>query len=317
MVEDSQQLGIRLDKFISTLPEVGSRNRGEFLITEGLVTVNKKIRKSSYLLCFGDVIEVELPQPEPSDLQPLNAPLNIVFEDEFLLVINKPSGLVVHPAAGHTSDTLVNILLYHRPEITVGLDQLRPGIVHRLDKETSGLLVIAKDSKTQTDLMTQFKNRTTHRIYYAVVSRRPKNESGRIESIIARHPTDRKKFSSIKEKDSSIGKWAATNYQVLGSLNNEVSYLSLKLETGRTHQIRVHLSELGHPLIGDLPYGFKPKESYFKSLSCKKFLSQCERVMLHAAELGFRHPATYQAMNFKVDWPEPEKNFLKELGFLK
>lgn len=294
--------GLRLDKFLSSMDEIQSRSRALLLIEAGRVLVNGKSVKASYLLSGSETIEVHLPEPAPTELKPLDLPLEILFEDEFLLVLNKPAGLVVHPAAGHEQDTLVNALIAHSNSFAMKFGDQRPGIVHRLDKDTSGIMVVAKTDRIQQELSQQFKERSIHRIYFAVVCGLLRQEQGTIKSFLARHPVDRKKFASVRGRDKKnivdlenppkVGKWAQTDFFVEERHPSGFSYVRLKLHTGRTHQIRVHLSESGFPILGDELYGGKRKNK------------PVPRFALHAAELGFRHPATGESLMFKRDWPE-------------
>jgi 23S rRNA pseudouridine1911/1915/1917 synthase len=318
-----EMMGTRLDKALALRPEVQTRSRASHLIEEGLVTVNSRMVKASLVLKLGDYIEIQLPEPEPTDLVPYDFPLEILFEDEHLIVINKPSGLVVHPAAGHSQDTLVNALIHHARDLSMKFGEQRPGIVHRLDKETSGILVVAKNDKTHAHLTQQFKERSIHRIYYAVCLGLPKPATGQSQSYLARHPVDRKRYASIlgpdkkiqtaKEPQPSVGKWAVTHYEVLKN-HSGLSYCKLKLETGRTHQIRVHLSEKGTPIAGDNLYGADKK---IKGISAKKVqedLKNLNRFLLHAAELGFVHPVTGNNIFFMQDWPPDIKSLLQKWG---
>lgn len=305
--------GSRLDKFLSSLEEISSRNYAKQLIEEGRVSVNGKSVKPSFALIEGQIVEVNLPELQSTALVPYKLKLDIVFEDEHVLVVNKPSGLVVHPAAGHQQDTLVNALLNHTTDLSMK-NEIRPGIVHRIDKETSGLLVVAKNDFAHEALAQQFKNKTTHRVYYAVLNGHLPKVQGIVRSYIGRHPNDRKRFSSVKENnrivsdpdlDLTHAKWAVTHFNKVAQHSN-MSYVRLKLETGRTHQIRVHMSEQGHPLVGDLVYGFSVKK--MKELGLSRFF-------LHAAELGFVHPVTQENLMFKIPWPEADNLKLLEWGF--
>jgi 23S rRNA pseudouridine1911/1915/1917 synthase len=304
-------LGLRIDKALSFVPEIGSRSRAEFLISQDLVRVNEKPVKSSYRITEKDLLTVTLPEAEKSELVPYDFPIQILHEDKDVIVVNKPAGLVVHPAAGHSQDTLVNVLLHHTDNLSMKFGENRPGIVHRLDKDTSGILVVAKNDFSHENLAQQFKARKVHRIYFAVCTGTAKTKSGTIESFIARHPTNRKKFASVTGKDKKIihdkknsppvGKWSITHYEIIG-FQKDFSYLRIKLETGRTHQIRVHLSEIGIPIAGDLTYAPNKK-------------IDIPRFALHAAELGFVHPSTGENLFFRVPWPEDLSPFLKSLGF--
>lgn len=309
----SEDVGTRLDKFLAGLEEISSRNYAKNLIEKKLVTINSKIAKASATLSEGQTIEINLPELAPSKLEPFNFKLDIVFEDSDILVVNKPSGLVVHPAAGHQQDTLVNALLHYTQELSMK-NETRPGIIHRIDKETSGLLVVAKNDFAHERLAQQFKDKTTHRIYYALLEGNLLRINGYCKSYISRHHQDRKKFGSVKENNKiisdenkivEIGKWAVTHYSKLAQHTN-MSYVRLKLETGRTHQIRVHMSELGFPLVGDTLYGYSKKKKSELDLS---------RFYLHAAELGFVHPRTGEEKLFKISWPTEDDNKLKQFGF--
>lgn len=298
----------RIDKWISEASHLKeflpTRSYIQNLIDSGAVTVNGKIVKSSYTLKTNDVVQIQIPEKKPTALLPYKFPLEIIFEDSDVLVINKPSGLVVHPAAGHEQDTLVNALLSYTKDLSMKNEE-RPGIVHRIDKETSGLLVIAKNDFSHDELSKQFKDKTTHRIYYAITEGSKVLTSGTIKSYLARHSTDRKKFASIKNKESTEGKFAVTYYQLLQSVGGKHLY-KLQLETGRTHQIRVHMSENGHPLVGDSMYGYSVKK--IKDEKIKRFF-------LHAAELGFKHPRTNEFLSFKSIWPDEDLKQIRTWGF--
>lgn len=315
--------GLRLDKALSLNEKIGTRSRAAHLIELAAVMVNGKISKPSVPLKAGDNIEVLLPAPTPSELQPYDLKLDVLFEDHDLIVINKPAGLVVHPAAGHAHDTLVNALISHTDDLSMKFGEDRPGIVHRLDKETSGVIVIAKNDITHEALTAQFKERSTHRIYYAVAIGTTKNLQGSFRSFLARHPVDRKRYASVLGEDRKlfqdphsppdIGKWAVTHYEVL-QRKSSLSYLKLKLETGRTHQIRVHLSESGLPIAGDSLYGADKKVRTVEAKSIQEDLRTLPRFLLHAAELGFTHPRTKERMSFTQDWPEDVQLLLKKWG---
>ena len=307
-------IGLRLDKALSNDSEILTRSRAEWLIKNNLVTVNKKLAKCSYLVHANDEIILSIPEKSDSKLNPLKLDLNILFEDQDVIVINKPANLVIHPAPGHHEDTLVNALIAHTTDLSMKFNENRPGIVHRLDKDTSGVLVVAKNDLAHEHLASQFRNRTTHRIYFCVSIGRPKNIAGKIQSTLARHPKDRKKYSSQKNE---IGKIAITNYELLNSVESSISYLKLKLETGRTHQIRVHLSELGCPIAQDTMYGGSKKIKTIKNKHQQEILNRFPRLALHAAELGFVHPTKNEYMEFKVDWPDDLLPLIRELGLLK
>ena len=308
-------IGLRLDKGLSFIPNIGTRSRAENLITSSLVIVNGKAAKSSHRISNHDDIWISFPEPEPTHLTPLDLSLDILFEDDDLIVINKPAGLVVHPAAGHTQDTLVNALIHHTKNLSMKFGENRPGIVHRLDRDTSGVLVVAKNDFAHEHLAQQFKAKTVHRIYFAACLGVPKTQHGTIRSFLARHPTDRKRYSSIAG-NVQVGKWSVTHFQVLHQNPSGLCYLKLKLETGRTHQIRVHLSESGFPVLGDVMYGADKKLKSIKSSSLRAQLEKIPRFALHAAELGFIHPTTGEQKKFSVNWPDDLKPVLLDLGFL-
>jgi 23S rRNA pseudouridine1911/1915/1917 synthase len=299
-------IGQRLDKALGNHPEIQTRTKAQWLIDNDCVQVNNKVQKSSYKVSAQDSIEINLPEPKPTDLVPLHQNLDVVFEDEELIVINKPSGLVVHPAAGHEQDTLVNMLLAHTKKLSMRFGENRPGIVHRLDMDTSGLIVVAKNDHAHESLASQFKNKTTERVYWAVSVNAPKLDTGKIQSLLARHPSDRKKYASTK--NAALGKIAVTNYKVLQRLNGLCS-LELRLETGRTHQIRVHMREQGCPLLADPIYGVA-------SGNGSKNKIEFPRLALHACVLGFVHPSTGETKRFFRSWPVKELKILTENNFV-
>ena len=297
LVITDDQAGQRLDKFLGQMDFIQSRTRAAWLIDQGLVCRKGKPLKASYKVQAQDQIQIEIPVAEPTTLQPLAAPLDRLYEDDELVVLNKPAGLVVHPAAGHAQDTLVNILLHHVDKLAMGFGENRPGIVHRLDRDTSGILVVAKNDRSHRFLAQQFRLKTAHRIYWALVQGVPMQREGTIRSHLARHPRDRKRFAS-----NVTGKLAITHYKLLQSLPSKVSWLQLKLETGRTHQIRVHLSESHWPILGDPVYSGAKTKTY-------------PRLALHACELGFEHPISHEHMLFRVSWPIELKKMAADLGF--
>ncbi|MEN0058534.1 MAG: RluA family pseudouridine synthase [Bdellovibrio sp.] len=323
MLVTEEMNGLRLDKALALLPEVGTRSRASHLIDSELVFLNGKSGKASAVVKISDALELHLPESTPSGLQPFALALDVLYEDADLIVINKPAGLVVHPAAGHEQDTLVNALLAHTSDLSMKFGEERPGIVHRLDKETSGIMVVAKNDKTHEALTLQFKERSTHRIYNAVCLGTPAQLSGTIKSFLARHPTDRKRYASVLGPDRkilkdphsppAIGKWAVTHYEVL-KRSHGLSYLKLKLETGRTHQIRVHLSEQGFPIAGDSLYGANKKVQRAEARSVQEDVKNLPRFLLHASELGFTHPRTQERMSFQQDWPPEIFQLLERWG---
>lgn len=287
---------MRLDAFVCEVSEL-SRSAAARLIDDGNVTVGIKKVKKNYTVAAGDEVDVIIPEPEASEILPENIPLCIIYEDDDIIIVNKPSGMVVHPAPGNYSGTLVNALLYHAGERLSGIGGvIRPGIVHRIDKDTSGLLVVAKNDFAHTALSEELKYHGIVREYHALVKGKMKEPCGEINAAIGRHPTDRKKMAVLPI--SACGaKEAITYYEVLKEYPG-ISYLKLSLKTGRTHQIRVHMSYLGHALIGDEVYS-KPNTAFEKEH--KKYLSG---QALHAKRLTLTHPRTKERMTFECELPE-------------
>ena len=294
----AEENGIRLDTFIAqALPDI-SRSAAQKLMDNGLVTLNGKTVKKNHKTTAGEVFEIELPEPEETDLVPQDIPLDIVYEDDDVILINKPRGMVVHPAPGHPDGTLVNALMYHCGDSLSGIGGVkRPGIVHRIDMDTSGLLIVAKNDAAHAHLSDQLSDRSLSRVYEAVVYGRLKEDSGTIDAPIGRHPTDRKRMA-VTDKNSRN---AVTHYEVIARYNG-FTHVRCILETGRTHQIRVHMTHIGHPLLGDLVYGRKKAE---KGLS-----GQC----LHAKRLKFIHPSSGEPMAFETELPDYFAEVLKKLG---
>lgn len=308
----------RLDLFLTHHIENATRTKVQQAIEAGMVLVNGNTVKASYKISPGEIIHVAVPKPPAPDVLPENIPLDIRYEDDYLLIINKPAGMVVHPAYANYTGTLVNALLHHCNTNLSTLNDAatRPGIVHRLDKDTSGLMVVAKDDYTHAQLAKQFSSRTISREYWAIVwgrftqERRRKGEktSGIIEASLGRSKSDRKKIAVSDE-----GKAAITEYTAL----EEFEYLSLvklKLRTGRTHQIRVHLHHIGHPVFGDPTYGGRRiawgGSEKKKKEEVQRFLKIIDRQALHAKTIGFIHPATKEKMKFEAELPEDMNNIL-------
>lgn len=296
----SNASGERLDAFLAAQLGQLSRSRIEGLIKAGLILVNEKKVSKSYRIHSGDRVDVMIPPPEDSTPEPCTMDLDIVYEDEHLLVLNKPKGVVVHPAPGHTGDTLVNGLLAHCKDSLSGINgEKRPGIVHRIDKDTSGLLVVAKNDQAHQGLAVQFERHTIDRVYETVVFGRMPEEKGMVDAPIGRSQKDRKKMA-VGARNT---KRAVTHYEVLRQYRS-FAHLACRLETGRTHQIRVHLSSIGHFVLGDLVYG-----RAVPGLNLD-FEGQC----LHAKVLGFDHPITGEHMVFETPLPEYFKKVLTKLG---
>lgn len=294
---DGENSDLRLDKYLVSQLEDFTRSAVSKLIEGGQVKVNEKTASKNYKCKAGDRVEIEIPDPVELDVTAENIPLDIVYEDSDLLVVNKPKGMVVHPAAGNYSGTLVNALLYHCKDSLSGINGvIRPGIVHRIDKDTSGLLIVAKNDTAHLDLAQQIKEHSFHRAYQAVAYGNFKEDNGTVNQPIGRHPKDRKKMA-VTFKNS---KNAVTHYEVI-SRYEKFTHIRCVLETGRTHQIRVHMAYIGHPLAGDEVYG------------PKKVITQLNGQCLHAGELGFVHPRTKEYMEFTAPLPEYFTNFLKKL----
>ena len=289
--------GERLDAFLARSVENLSRSGAQKLLEDGCVLRNGKPGKKNDKLNIGDRLEVTVPEPKPVDIAPKDIPLDIVYEDEDVLVINKPKGLVVHPAAGHQDDTLVNGLLYAKGDALSGINgELRPGIVHRIDKDTSGLLAVAKNDLAHAVLASQLKDHTMARTYECIVCGGMKEDSGTVDAPIGRHPTDRKKMC-VTQRNS---KNAVTHWEVVGRYRG-YTHLRCTLETGRTHQIRVHMAHIGHPILGDVVYGHKKPE-----------LGQSSQV-LHAGQLCFRHPRDGRPVMVFAPLPEYFSELLHKL----
>ena len=294
----------RLDKFLQKKFPDTSRGTFQRFIQDGDVRVDGKTVKTTHHPRAGEEIIINWPEPEPTEAQPEDIPLEVLYEDDRLLVINKPAGLVVHPAAGHARGTLVNALLHHCAGQLSGVGGVaRPGIVHRLDKDTSGCLVVAKDDSAHHALSAQFANRKTTKIYQALVCGHPRKERITVKAPIARHPVHRKKMA-IAER----GRNSHTDFRMLEALHDS-ALVEAKLHTGRTHQIRVHLQHLGCPLVGDPVYGGRPTRQFAESTGY-----EAPRQMLHAAVLGFTHPLSGRKM--EVNAPLPA-DFVDAVNFLK
>lgn len=289
------QKNIRIDKFLTTQLEDFSRSKIQQLIAGDLVLVNDEIIKANYKVENGDMIVVTIPEPEVIDIKSEDIPLDIIYEDEDIVIINKAQGMVVHPGAGNPDGTLVNALLYHIDDLSGINGEIRPGIVHRLDKDTSGVLVVAKNDTAHVHLSDQLQERTVKRTYWAIVHDQIPHENGTIDAPIGRDPNDRQKFTVIKD-----GKEAITHFKVLEHFN-EFTFVEISLETGRTHQIRVHFNYIQHPIAGDETYG--PRKTL-----------KGNGQFLHARALEFVHPRTNEVMHFEADLPEV---FNKNLELLR
>lgn len=291
--EDNERLDLYLSQALSDV----SRSYIQKLIKEGLVNVNNKVVKAKYVVSEGDYIQIKLPEPKKLEIEPENIPIEIVYEDEDIAVVNKPQGMVVHPAPGNYKGTLVNALLYQLSSLSSINGIIRPGIVHRIDKDTSGLLMIAKNNLAHEELSKQLKAHTINRIYNAIVDGNIKEENGTIDAPIGRHPIDRKKMT-VADVNS---REAVTHFRVLERFG-QYTLIEAKLETGRTHQIRVHMSFINHAVTGDPVYGGKNQR--FKT----------NGQLLHAKTIGFIHPRTGEYLEFNSSLPE---HFTKVLKILR
>ncbi len=292
----SQEAGKRIDVFIKEhIPEL-SRNRIKRLIEEALVLVNQKQIKASYRVKPEEEVKIEVPPEKELELEPRDVPFEIIYEDQDIAVINKPVGVVVHPAPGHKDDTLVHGLLLRLKNLSGIGGKIRPGIVHRLDKDTSGIMLVAKNDFSHKKLVEAFKNREINKTYIAIVYKNLPRKTGKIETFIGRHPVHRKKMAVLKE-----GRLAITIYQVKEFLY-KASLVFAKPVTGRTHQLRVHFSHIGHPILGDPVYG-----------GLKHDIPKPPRLMLHAYEISFIHPRTQEKMDFLAKIPEEFEHYIKNL----
>lgn len=299
---DINDVGKRLDVYVAERGGI-TRSASAKLTERGAVKVNGVKMPKNYRLREGDTVDIDFPEPIPDRAEPENIPLDIVYEDDYLLIVNKPKGMVVHPAAGNPTGTLVNALLYHCGTSLSGINGvIRPGIVHRIDKDTSGLLAVAKTDAAHVSLAEQISSHSFGRRYEAIINGHLRDESGTVDAPIGRHPVDRKKMAIVKG-----GKPAVTHYSVVSRLQ-KADHIALRLETGRTHQIRVHMASLGHPLLGDTVYG--GGKSRFEVTHASLLSGQC----LHAKTISFVHPITGELMKFDSALPEYFTECLRLLG---
>ena len=298
LIAEAEDTGKRIDVFVSDNMDSLSRSMVQKLIENGEILVNDKNIKSNYKLRKGDFVSAVIPDPEVVDILAEDIPLEVLYEDDDIIVVNKPKGMVVHPAAGHFSGTLVNALMYHCKDNLSGINgELRPGIVHRIDKDTSGILVSAKNDNAHRELALQLADHSITRKYYAVCFNNLKEDGGTVNKPLGRNPKDRKKMA-ITEKG---GRHAITHYTVLERFG-KYTFIQAQLETGRTHQIRVHMSSIGHPLLGDFVYG--PEKQPF---------GINDGQVLHAGVLGFIHPTKKEYMEFSAPLPEGFEKLLEKL----
>lgn len=293
---DNDNVGIRIDKYLNDIFEDKSRSYLQGLIEKEYIKVNNKCIKSNYKLRLNDKIEIILPEPEVLKVDPEDIPIDILYEDNDVIVVNKSKGMVVHPAPGNYNGTLVNAILYHCRDLSSINGVIRPGIVHRIDKDTSGVLVIAKNDEAHNFLSEQLKNHTMKREYYALTEGIITNDEGVIDKPLGRNKNDRLKYAIVEG-----GKRAVTHYNVLERYNKGYTLVKCVLETGRTHQIRVHMASIHHPLVGDPLYGYKKQRI--------KATGQ----MLHARVLGFIHPTTREYMEFTTELPDEFQSIIDSL----
>lgn len=311
---EASDSGLRLDAFVAVRFAPCSRSQAAGLIRSGYIRVDGETRKPGYRVKPHEQVTGELPPPLPAELVPEPMVLDILYEDQDLIVLNKPPGLVVHPAAGHRTGTLVHGLLHHCPDLEGIGGERRPGIVHRLDKDTSGVLVVAKNDPSHQGLAKQFKKRSIMKLYLALVSGATQAGAGRIELPVGRHPAERKKMSTLSPR----GRPALTLWQVRERLRG-ATLLELNLKTGRTHQIRVHCQAVGHPIVGDPQYGQRRAYAHLarRDPPLYQALNLARRQMLHAVRLGFAHPISGQAMVFEAPLPQDMVDVLNALRSLE
>ncbi|MCS6803610.1 MAG: RluA family pseudouridine synthase [Acidobacteriota bacterium] len=305
LIPNDQQIGQRVDQVLTSALTGLSRSRIQRLIESANVLVNGQPVRPSYKLKPGDKLEVDIPPPEPSQFLPENLNLNIIYEDDDLLLINKPAGLVVHPGAGVRSGTLANALAYHCQQLSSVSGVARPGIVHRLDKQTSGLLVVAKNDEAHLKLANQWRHREVEKIYLGLVYGVPSPAQGKIEAPIGRHPIERIKMAVRPE---SKGRHALTHYRVVEAFA-DVALVQVQIKTGRTHQIRVHMAYIRHPIVGDDVYGAGYKTK-IKNPIIRQAVDRLGRYFLHAARLRFYHPRTNELLEFQADLPDELQQLL-------
>ena len=294
---EKEESGIRIDRYLAEKDSGLSRSFIQKLLKDGQITVGDKAAKSNYKVRENDRIHLEIPDSSEPDIVPEDIPLDILYEDEDVLIVNKPKGMVVHPAAGHYQGTLVNAVMAHCGDSLSGINGvMRPGIVHRIDKDTTGSLIICKNDQSHRLIAEQIKVHSVNRLYRGIVKGIVKEDSGTIEGAIGRHPKDRKKMA-INERN---GKTAITHYRVIERLK-DATYMEFKLETGRTHQIRVHMASIGHPLLGDTVYGSLKNPYHLQGQT------------LHAYIIGFVHPTTGEYVEFKAPIPEYFEDLLNKL----
>ena len=311
---EKEQEALRLDQFLSQQDEIASRSQALKLLKQSRIFLNRKaLTKASYRLKAGDSLSVRLLPEEAQNLKAYDYPLEILFEDESLMVLNKPSGLVTHPSPGHPHDSLVNALLGQNKKLSPGSQSLRPGIIHRLDKDSSGLLIVAKTLQAQEQLIEGFKNHRIQREYHALTLKVPQPLESRLETWLIRHAKHRQKFVSVSKFQEGAKK-AITDYKLIKEHESGLSWIKCQLKTGRTHQIRVHLSSINCPILGDPLYG-RQKLAKIQDPKLKLLIKNLNRVALHAFRLKFQHPLTKKNLKFEIPWPKNLSPLLNQLHF--
>ncbi len=306
---NDEAVGTRLDSFLASRLEAISRTRLQRAIEDGDVLVNNRIVKASYRLRPADQIEIDLPEPAPVELLAEPIPLNIIYEDLDLVVVDKAAGIVVHPGAGIESGTLANALVYHFNELSGVAGRIRPGIVHRIDRETSGLLVVAKNDQAHENLSDQFRDRRIFKMYVALVYGQMSRERGEVEANIGRSSNNRTRMAVLK---AGAGRPAHTIFQVDRRFQ-ELTLLSVEIKSGRTHQIRVHLSHIGHPVVGDTAYG-QGRENSVQDVMTRQRIKSLGRHFLHSSRLAFENPTSHERMEFYSPLPSELESLLEVLG---
>ncbi len=309
VVAGVESAGARLDSFLASHLKEISRTRVQRAIVDGDILVNQRVTKPGYRLRDGDQIEIDLPEPPPVELIPEPIPLSVVFEDADLIVVNKPAGMVVHPGAGIESGTLANALVYHFNKLSGTAGSTRPGIVHRLDKETSGLLVVAKNDVAHECLSDQFRDRQVFKMYIALVYGRVSKEQGEVVARIGRSSHNRTRMGVLR---GGAGRTAHTIFEV-AERHQDFTLLKVQIKTGRTHQIRVHLAHIGHPVVGDVTYA-GGRENSIREVMIKRAVQSLGRHFLHSAELRFNHPRTGEGLEFRSPLPAELTQLLSRLG---
>jgi 23S rRNA pseudouridine1911/1915/1917 synthase len=305
----TKDIGRRLDQFLSEASLNLSRSQAKKLIEGKTILLNQQPTKPSVRLKIGDIVSKILSKPEPLTLTPEPLPLGILYEDRFIIVIDKPPGMVVHPAYGNPSGTLVNALLYHCKDLAGINGVIRPGIVHRLDKDTSGVMVVAKNDEAYYELTKQFKHRSVGKVYLAIAYGQFSKDEGIIDSAIGRHPSQRKRMSTRTRR----GRTAITRWKVIERLDG-FTLLEIFPQTGRTHQIRVHLSSIGHPILGDPVYGRRGRAGAINDPVLKEYVRKMNRQALHALRLAINHPQTGVRVEFVSPIPQDMREMLERLG---